>query len=80
MKLSSGLGRGLLLGGGLVLLFVAIVVVLAKVMPGPHSPRDYLVIGTLATFASMAVLFVVLISTSMKGSDIFFKRRKDDSK
>ena len=44
---------------GLATLFAVSVVVLMRVLPGPHRPTDYLVIGTLATFACLAVLFVL---------------------
>lgn len=71
--------RILLLAGSLALLFAVIVAGLLKLIPGPHRQVDYLVIGTLATFASMAVLFLVLIATSLRGREVFFKRRKGGS-
>ncbi len=45
-------------------------------MPHPRKDVDYLVIGGSATMVSMAVLFIVLIKTTYKGNDIFFRRRK----
>ncbi len=65
------------LGVGMVLVFVTVVGVLVRVIPGPHKETDYLVIGTLATFASLVLLFAVLISTVFKDPSALFKRKKD---
>jgi len=45
----------------MVLLFAGTVAVLVSVMPGPHKPTDYLVIGAVATLLCLLLLFVVLI-------------------
>jgi hypothetical protein len=68
--------RGLLLGLAAVCVFVAVAAILTKLMPGPLKDSDYLVIGSVATLVALLVLFVVLLSTSMKASDVFFKRRR----
>ena len=70
------LGKVLLLLIGVALVFAAVAAGLFQVMPGPFRKMDYLVIGTLATFASLLVLFLVLIRTWVKAPDLFFKRRK----
>jgi len=53
--------RWLTLGGGIVLLFVVSIVILLKVIPEPHKNLDYLVIGAVATFLSMILLWLALM-------------------
>ena len=53
--------RWLTLGGGIVVLFVASIAILLKVIPEPHRNLDYLVIGAVATFLSMILLWVALM-------------------
>ena len=47
----------------MVMIFAVTVAILLAVMPGPHKPTDYLVIGCVATLLCLLLLFVVLIST-----------------
>ena len=68
--------RNILLGLGAVCIFVVVAFVMLQFMPAPLKPSDYVVVGSVATLVALLVLFVVLISTSMKTSEIFFKRRK----
>lgn len=49
------------LGGGIAVLFVATIAILLKVIPQPHRNLDYLVIGAVATFLSMILLWVALM-------------------
>lgn len=46
------------LGAGILVLFVASIAILLKVIPEPHRNLDYLVIGAVATFLSMILLWV----------------------
>jgi len=55
--------------------FSAVVLALLHLMPPPLRSSDYLMIGGVATVASMAVLFVFLISTTMRTPDVFYRRR-----
>jgi hypothetical protein len=68
--------RALLLGSAAVCVFVAVAAILTQLMPDPLRAPDYLVIGSVATLVALLVLFVALLSTSMKASDVFFKRRR----
>jgi Na+/melibiose symporter-like transporter len=47
----------------MVMIFAVTVAILLAVMPGPHKPTDYLVIGCVATLLCLLLLFVVLINT-----------------
>jgi uncharacterized membrane protein len=65
-----------------LLIFVAVTAILLKLTPGPRKDSDYLVIGSVATLVSLAVVFVLVISTSRKSgklSNVFFKRRRKGS-
>ena len=52
--------RVLSLAGAIVILFIATVAVLLNVIPGPHKRLDYVVVGAVATFLSMALLWLVI--------------------
>jgi len=58
-----------MLAGGITVLFIASIVILLKVIPGPHSKTDYLVIGAVATFLSMTLLFVTLLNSGVPGAE-----------
>jgi hypothetical protein len=68
--------RGFMLGGLAVCVFVVVVVVMLELMPSPLKESDYMVIGSVATLLALSAVFVVLVSTTLKSSDVFFKRRK----
>jgi predicted outer membrane lipoprotein len=68
--------RGLILGLGVACVFVVVAALMLRLMPAPLRESDYLVIGSVATLVSLLVLFLLLVSTTLKSSDIFFKRRK----
>ena len=68
--------RALMLLGVGVALFAISIVVLTQLLPGPHSERDYFIIGSLATLVSLFALFLIVISTWIKTPNPFFKRRK----
>jgi hypothetical protein len=59
-----------------VCVFVIVASIMLKVMPGPLKDSDYMVIGSVATLVALLVLFLALLSTSMKSSNVFFKKRK----
>ena len=68
--------RILILGFAAVCIFAVVALLLLKLMPGPLKDSDYLVIGSVSTLVALGVLFAVLLSTTLKSSDIFFKKRK----
>ena len=68
-------GRILLLALLVVAVFAVVALVMFRLIPAPHKDTDYLVIGTVATFVALLVLFVVLLKTWVKQPDVFFKRR-----
>jgi len=74
--MTSRFRRVLVLAAAAVCVFAASVLILLRVIPVPHKDSDYLVIGTLATFASLAVVFVVLVTTYFRDPTAFIKRRK----
>jgi hypothetical protein len=49
---------------------------LIQILPSPLATRDYFIVGCLATLVALLALFVLLISTSLKSPNPFFKRRK----
>lgn len=71
-------GRIATLAAAMVIVFGSVAAVLMKLIPAPRKETDYLVIGTLATFASLATLFGVMVTTVFKDSNALFSRRKKD--
>lgn len=55
------MNRNVTLALGMVFVFAATIVILSRIMPPPHKPTDYLVMGAAATILCMILLFVVLI-------------------
>ena len=74
--MSSNGSRALMLGGVAIALFGISIIVLMRVLPGPHTERDYFIIGCLSTLISLFALFLILIKTWIKAPDLFFKKRK----
>jgi uncharacterized membrane protein len=73
------MARSLSLALAVVLMFAAVAGIMLKVMPAPLKDSDYLIIGSVSTMVSLLLLFVLLIVTSGKASNVFFKRRKKGS-
>jgi hypothetical protein len=63
------MNRTLTLALALLLVFAATVAILSQVLPGPHKPADYLVIGGVATLLCLALLFVILIAMPGRGKN-----------
>jgi len=70
------MARKLGIAVALAVIFAVVAGIMLKLMPSPLKDSDYLVIGTVATLVSMLALFLLLVKTSGKQSNIFVKRRK----
>jgi hypothetical protein len=57
-------------------IFGVVAVVILRFMPQPIEDSDYMVAGSVATLVALLVLFLGLVSTRMKTSDVFFKKRR----
>jgi hypothetical protein len=60
------MNRTLPLAGITVLVFIVTVAILLFVLPGPHAPTDYLVIGAVATLLCLLLLYVLLVKFKPK--------------
>ena len=65
-----------MLAGVGVALFGISAVTLTRVLPGPHTEKDYFLIGCMATLVSLVAVFLIVITTWIKTPNLFFKRRK----
>ena len=61
---------------GMIVIFTLVSAVMLAILRAPHKQIDYLVAGVVATLACMLVLFLVLIRTSMKTANPFYRKRK----
>ena len=68
--------RALMLAAAALCVFTIVAAAMLKLMPEPLKESDYLIIGSVATLVALLVLFLVLISTSVKARDVFFRRRR----
>jgi xanthine/uracil permease len=68
--------RGLVLGGLAICVFVVVAAVMLKFMPQPLKESDYMVIGSVSTLTALGAVFLVLVSTTLKSTDVFFKKRR----
>ncbi len=76
--MQSAAARASMLGAGILFVFAAVAAILLRVMPGPLRQLDYLVIGAIATFTALLLLFVILTTTGTKAPNVFYKRREKD--
>ena len=75
---SHKLSRILVVLAGIAFVYCAVALIGMKVLPAPHSSTDYLVIGGIATFLSLVILFFVLIAGVARNPDVFYKVKKKD--
>jgi Na+/melibiose symporter-like transporter len=74
--MSSNVSRAVMLAGIGVALFAVSSAVLIRLLPGPHTEKDYFIIGCMATLVSLVAVFLLVIMTWTKSANPFFKRRK----
>jgi hypothetical protein len=48
----------------LVCVFTSTAITIARVLPGPHNPLDYLVVGAISVLVSMSVLFAAVLRSN----------------
>ncbi len=58
-----------------IALFCLVTGLLWWLLPYPRRNVDYVVIGGMGTMVAMGAIFLILIRTSHKGKDVFFKRQ-----
>jgi hypothetical protein len=63
------MNRTVTLALAMIVVFVATAAILSQILPGPHKPSDYLVIGGVSTLLCLVLLFVVLIAAPGRGKD-----------
>jgi hypothetical protein len=68
--------RWLILALAAACVFAVVATIMIKLMPTPLKDSDYLLIGSVSTLLGLLAVFLVLISTTLQSSDVFFKRRK----
>lgn len=68
--------RYLGLGLAMAAIFASTVLLMQRLLPRPHTPADYLIMGGLATFVCMLALLAVLATSILKAPTTLFKRRK----
>jgi len=74
--MSSNVSRAMMLAGIGVALFGISTVVLVRLLPGPHTEKDYFIIGCMATLVTLVAMFLLVITTWIKTPIPFFRRRK----
>jgi Na+/melibiose symporter-like transporter len=55
------MNRTITLSALVLVVFAVVVGILLQVLPGPHKPTDYMVIGAVATLLSILLLYFLLI-------------------
>ena len=74
--MSSNVGRALMLAGIGITLFGISALLMVGLLPGPHSQKEYFIIGCMSTLVSLGAVFLIVITTWIKVPNPFFKRRK----
>jgi hypothetical protein len=72
----SGVLRWVMLTVALAALFAGVVSAVLLALPRPHTPADYMMSGGLATMITLLAFFGVLVSTQLRGTNTFYRRRQ----
>ena len=56
--------------------FAVSALLLTQSIPPPLRPADFLVSGAVATFVTLGVLFVIVITSYIRDPDTFYKKRQ----
>ena len=68
-----------MLAGVGVTLFGISTILMVQLLPGPHSQKDYFIIGCMATLVSLVAVFLIVMTTWIKTPNPFFKKRSKRS-
>ena len=68
-------GRILLLAAVAAISFTISSLLLTRSSPPPLASADFLVAGAVATFVTLGVLFVIVITTYIRDPDTFYRKR-----
>lgn len=68
-------GRILLLAAVAAISFTISSLLLTRSIPPPLASADFLVAGAVATFVTLGVLFVIVITTYIRDPDTFYRKR-----
>ena len=64
-----------MLAGVGITLFGISTILMVKLLPGPHTEKDYFIIGCMATLVSLVAVFLIVMTTWIKAPNPFFKKR-----
>jgi len=68
-----------MLAGVGVTLFGISTILMVRLLPGPHSEKDYFIIGCMSTLVSLVAVFLIVMTTWIKTPNPFFKKRSKRS-
>ena len=63
----------MMLAGVGVTVFGISTIVIVKLLPEPHTEKDYFIIGCMATLVSLVAVFLIVMTTWVKAANPFFK-------
>src|SRR3984957_15615107 len=70
------MARGLMLGGLAVCVFAVVAAEVLGFIAGPLKGFCFVVVGLVAVLIGLGAVFLLLVSTTLKSTDVFFKKRR----